>query len=380
MRTVRGYPVCEGCIHSSLFFCNKFNQKCPSFSFDTKRYQVACLDCLNNDSYEYGIKKEEKNNSLQACFHMPGPENLDIFESLLKFQEFYPEACLPNRKITEIYGSWPGSIWNGRTTDYGYETATIQEIEIIRQKIERLGLTMNLTWNNHLVSGTDVYDRFCNAITEIFHNGKHAITVASPELYKYLKEKYPNYKYYQSVISTSNDTDFVKKDEYDMYLMTRNLNNNWEKLLAIPEEERSNIEFLCNDLCTPICHRMGHYNVVNACILNRSDETCLGNYCTIDHDFGQYNMHSWPMTINPEDIDTYLENKYCHFKLCGRYEDKSILCLKFAHYFAKHEFVDDLFIWLLGRRLTTEEMRKTEIEQNLAQARKELSKYNGNSN
>jgi len=55
---------------------------------------------------------------------------------------------------------------------------------------------MNLTWNNHLVSGTDVYDRFCNAITKVFHNGKHSITVASPELFNYLKEKYPNFTYY----------------------------------------------------------------------------------------------------------------------------------------------------------------------------------------
>ena len=29
--------------------------------------------------------------------------------------------------------------------------------------------------------------------------------------------------------------------------MNRNLNNNWEELLKVPEEERHTIEFLCND-------------------------------------------------------------------------------------------------------------------------------------
>ena len=157
-----------------------------------------------------------------------------------------------------------------------------------------------------------------------------------------------------------------------MYLMTRNLNNNWEKLLQVPEDERDKIEFLCNDLCTPICNRMGHYNVVNACLLNRSDETCLGTYCTIDHDFSWYNMRRWPITINPEDIDTYLANKYCHFKICGRYEDKSIVALKFARYFAKPEFVDDLFIWIVSERVETEQMRKNKIQENLDKAKEVL--------
>lgn len=381
MRLVHNYPVCEGCIHSSLFKCNKFNEPCPSFSFGTSRYQVACFSCLSNDSYEFGIKAPKEKNQKIAYFHMPGPENLSIIQSLLKFQEFYPEACYENRKVSEIYGAWPGAIWNGRTTDYGFPTQTIQEIDLVRQKIEALGLTMNLTWNNHLVSGTDVHDRFCNAITEIFHNGKHSITVASKELYDYLKEKYPNYKFYQSVISTSNDTDFVKKDEFDMYLMTRTVNNNWDKLLQIPVEERGNIEFLCNDLCTPICNRMGHYNIANACLLNRSDETCLGTYCTIDHDFSWYNMHRWPITIKPEDIDTYLEHDYCHFKICGRYENKPTIALKFARYFAKPEFADDLFFWLLEERMETEQMKKEKIQEELDKARKVLgARANNNIN
>lgn len=346
MKIVKGYPVCAGCKYSSLHKCTKFNEPCPSFCFGTDRYQTCCLSCLNEDSYEFGIPEKVNEDKLTACFHVPGPENFKTFKSIIKMQEYYPEAFYPNRKITEIYGAFSGAIWNGRTPNFDCPCLTIQQIDQIRKDIEELGLSLNLTWNNHLVSGTDVYDRFCNAITEIFHNGKHSITVASPELFNYLKEKYPNFTYYQSVISTTCDKHFVKKDErYDMYLMNRNLNNNWDELLQVPVEERGKIEFLCNDICTPICNRMGHYNIVNACLLNRSDESCLGLYCTVDHDFSWYNAKTWPMTIKPEDIDKYIENGFCHFKLCSRGDAFWVIALKMARYLALPEYVDDVMNW-----------------------------------
>lgn len=277
-------------------------------------------------------------------------------------RKYYPEAFRENCQISEIYGAFPGAIWNGRTPNFGGESLTIQQIDGIRQEIEDLGLSLNLTWNNHLVSGTDVYDRFCNSITEVFHNGKHAITVASPELFNYLKNKYPNFKYYQSVIQTEADKEFVRKDDrYDMFLMNRKLNNNWDELLKIPEAERDKIEFLCNDACTPICKRIGHYNVVNACLLKRSDESCLGNYCTIDHDFMLYNVNKWPMTIKPEDIDKYIENGFCHFKLCSRGDEPPIIAYKIAKYLAKPEYIDDVYTWAILRKYTSEE----EFEKNV---------------
>lgn len=357
-KIIRGYPVCEGCKFSHLLKCAKYNESCTSFNFNGCRYQVACLKCLQNDGYEEGTPDINTANGLIACMHMPGPENLDLFKSFILMKQHYPEAFYENRQITEIYGSFGGAIWNGRTPNFHMPCLTIEDIDQIRQDIEALGITMNLTWNNHLVSGTDVYDRFCNSITKVFHNGKHSITVASQELFDYLKEKYPNFTYYQSVISTSNDKVFTKKDNrYDMYLMNRNLNNNWEELLKVPMEERQNIEFLCNDACTPICHRMGHYNIVNACLLDRCDENCvMGNYCTIDHDFIRYNARTWPMTINPEDIDEYLDNGFCHFKLCSRGDIPPIMALKMAQYLAKPEFVDDVFGWAISGLTEPEEI------------------------
>lgn len=357
MNIQNNYPVCKGCKFSTLHHCEKFDKICPSVNLKGTRYQLPCIDCLNEDAYEEGeyIKTQSDKKNI-GYFHLPGPENLNFFRPLINMRKFYPEVFYENRVISEVYGSFAGAIWNGRTPNFREPCLTIQEIEGARKDIEELGLSLNLTWNNHLVSGTDVYDRFCNAITEVFHNGKHSITVASEELYHYLKEKYPNFKYYRSVISSECDKEFIKNDDYDYYLMNRKLNNNWDKLLEIPEEERSNIEFLCNDACTPICKRIGHYNIVNKCLLDRNDENYfIGNYCTIDHDFMFFNARLWPMTILPEHIDNYIDNGFVHFKLCSRGDNPPLLMYKIIPYLVKPEYVSDVLVWCIDQYNLSEE-------------------------
>lgn len=363
-KIVHGQQVCKGCKYESLFFCNKYQKKTVSMCLYSKRYQIACSQCKKEKGREEGlplttIKKPEK----IGYFHLPGTDNLNIYASLIAFKKNYPEACYLNREISEIYGGFDGTIWNGRTPNHGYSPVMV-DIEGYRNDIEKLGISLNLTWNNHLVSGTDVYDRTCNAITKIFHNGKHSITVASPELFDYLYKKYPNFTYYQSVITTEKDKQFVKKDpRFNMFLWNRSLNNNWEELLKIPVEERKHLEFLCNDACTPICNRTGHYNYVNSRLLDRYPEGLeLANYCTIDHDFMFYNAKKWKVTINTEEIDKYIENGFCHFKLCSRGDMGPVIAIKVIPYIVKPEYVLDAFGWVMSGHLTTEEYKKNQKE------------------
>ena len=62
------------------------------------------------------------------------------------------------------------------------------------------------------------------------------------------------------------------------------------------------------------------------------------------------------MTINPEDIDKYLDNGFCHFKLCSRGDIPPIMALKMAQYLAKPEFVDDVFGWAISGLTEPEEI------------------------
>lgn len=345
--------TCQNCYYSHLNKCSLYDEICLSITLNNERYQLPCQKCKSDQFKNYTniqIDQPKEETDKIAFFHLPGVSNKNMFLSLLTMQQKYPEAFYSNRKIYEIYGAFPGATWNGRTPNFINGATSLQQIESIKNEIENADLSINLTWNNHLITNTDIYDRFCNNITTIFHTGKHSITVASDILFNYLYEKFPNFQYYKSVITTEKDKTFQKKDErYSMYLWNRRLNNNWNELLAVPVSDRANIEFLCNDACTEICNRMTHYNVVNNCLLNRSQD-CLTNYCTIDHDFMAFNTRNNKYTINPEDIDTYVNEGFCHFKLCSRNDDSAVLAKKIVPYFAKPEFIDDVFTWVVCNR------------------------------
>ena len=176
---------------------------------------VRCLQCLENDSYS-----DSENNIILlqdniiknkiAFFHIPGTNIIDNIIILLDLQHKFPYAFYENRQIVEIYGAFSGCMWNGRTPLFE-KFLSIQEINIIKNKVESLNLSLNLTWNNNQITESDLTDKYCNLITELFHNNRHAITISSPILFNYLKTNYPNFLYYQSIIQNENNLNFFKK-------------------------------------------------------------------------------------------------------------------------------------------------------------------------
>lgn len=118
MNLINNSPVCENCAYSKLLFCKKYNKQCLSFIFDKKRYQIPCEECLENNSYIYNEKSNNKNNiefKRKAILHIPGIEIINNIILLLDKKAEFPNAFFENRTIGEIYGAFPGTIWNGRT-------------------------------------------------------------------------------------------------------------------------------------------------------------------------------------------------------------------------------------------------------------------------
>lgn len=357
MKLINNYRVCSGCKFSTLHFCNKFNETCLSVRINEERFQLCCKGCLKNDSYSFGIVPEEKESGLIAHFRVPGLNNFNKIKTLILMRQHYPEVFYENRKITAIYDAFPGTIWNGRQSNYTGKIYSVEELQKLKQEIEELDISLNLTWNNHLVQEKQCDDTFCNIITDVFHNGKHSITVASPILYNYLKNNYPNYTYYKSVI-VANVNELCNED-YDFYVLNRNLNNNWEKLNKFSWQDRQRFELLCNDTCTPFCNRIYHYNLDNQNIITRHNpDDYISQYCTIDHDFMYFNNQRWPVTINPADIDLYLQKGFQHFKLCSRSDLSEMAILKIIFYLVKPEYILDVFNWTLNEITTTETIFK----------------------
>jgi hypothetical protein len=195
-----------------------------------------------------------------------------------------------------------------------------------------------------------LYDTYSNNITELFANNKHSITVSSNLLFLYLKENYPNYKFYQSHIKSEADQVINFDFNYDLIIAPKNYNNNWAILETIPENHRNKIEFLCNDICAPNCNKMMHYNTVNEHLLmNCYESKKFTNKCPIQDTFFKfYNTSQWETTIKPDEIDKYINNNFLHFKLASRGDDKSILLYKICQYLVKPEYFSDIYFAIMG--------------------------------
>lgn len=352
MNFLENYPICEGCQYSKLLFCDKYHQDCISIKLNNSTHIIPCAECLEHDSYTLkNNTNQNKNFEEKAIFHIPDLSILDNIIILLEKQKEFPDAFYSNRTIGEIYDAFPGAIWNGRTPLFGKPFLSMQQINEIKQKLEKNNLSLNLTWNNHLVKDSYLFDTYSNCITELFNNGLHSVTIASPELFEYIKKEYCNYTFYQSHIYNERKYEIDLNNNYDIIVMPKRYNNNWEYLNTIEINKRNKIEFLCNDLCFPGCNKNLHYETVNQHLLMHCKESIEHTpNCLIDPNFKFYNTKRWPVTINPEDIDTYLKKGFCHFKLAGRGDDKEILLYKICKYLVRPEYFEDIYFSILGGR------------------------------
>ena len=343
--------LCNNCKSRLTLYCSKYNKSCISYINKNQERQVLpCQQCIDENGFEEGeYIFTEKTYENTAYFHIPDIYILNNILALLNLKKKYPGAFFDNREIIEIYGAFAGCIWNGRTPLFGLPYQSIQEINHIKDLIEENNLSLNLTWNNSAIADSQVYDTYCNLITELFHNGKHAITVGSLPLLQYLKDNFPNYIYYSSIITAENNDMYKYDENFDIQLLSTFYNNNWPLLYNIPEEERSHIELLCNDRCPLNCGKQEHYNIANYCLSNCAYESSIFEHpCPIDTAFSFVNMKNNPITIAPNQIELYLQNGFHHFKLAGRGDSKEIVLYKICQYFVRPDFFEDIYFNIIG--------------------------------
>ena len=123
---------------------------------DAHQRMIACDICNKEHGFECGSSIILPESANIGYFHVPGPENIEIFTTLIKMKEKYPEAFYKNRQIVEIYGAFPGAIWNGRTPNFQGMVFSVERLEAMRKTIEDLGISLNLTWNNNLITEINI--------------------------------------------------------------------------------------------------------------------------------------------------------------------------------------------------------------------------------
>ena len=271
-----------------------------------------------------------------------------VYKNYVELRKRYPEVFWDDTVVSSVYGTFPNSVWNGGSIYVGGATYTYK---YMRSKIEEYnswGIAIRIIATNPLIEKHHLYDTYANCIMDAANTGVNEVVVNSPLLEDYLRDKYPNFKYVKSILSSySTNTPVDLDDKYYMSCMMRAVNNNWEYLDKIPPEQRHKVEFLCTDPCPDNCPRIAtHYLQMAEQQLNfLKDGSDKPNDCSMAQlkNLSVHYMRTLDCYIDRDKIiKEYVPRGYCNFKVSGRFNAGSI-ATGLADYLIKPEYYTDWY-------------------------------------
>ena len=257
-------------------------------------------------------------------FHVPGfIGNMRVVNYLKYLEVNHPYVLYPGVTIGSVFDNFPGSIWNGGTLICGGNFTRENIAMIIDYYNAFLNIPLSFTFTNPMIDQMKYCeDLYSNTIAELGNNGRNNILVSSPMLAEYLKKNYKNYTYIRSIIA-SEDIPY-DLENWDMSVLQRAKNNDWDYLNSIPYEDRDRIEILLNDPCPDNCPRLyEHYKAHGELQIQNSlsDEENSKIRCLFYNEkFPRAKMATENKTyISTEDLyGKYVPAGFRHFKFSGR--------------------------------------------------------------
>lgn len=292
---------------------------------------------------------------MNAQFILPSfCEGQPIYSRFFSLSTEYPEILYPNTEIYTIFGIFPGCIWCGGRGTFGGQATRWQMEDMINYYNEELEIPLTFTFTNPLLEEKHYYDTYGNIIAELGNNNKNKILVSDLEFEHYLRTNYPNYKYCRSIIASEEKPYALSSPygEYEISVLKRRKNNDWNYLDTIPQEDRASIEFLCNDPCPDNCPRIyTHYLDLAKGQLMLTNQVDGWN-CTMGQVQGIFRHHysttQLKTYITREAIDKlYLPRGFCKFKCAGR-SSPTLIMFNLAEYLVKEEYRQDVLGLLLA--------------------------------
>lgn len=297
---------------------------------------------------------------MQVKFHLPGlrynyPLNMLFLSLLKKHPEYFREGV----EIASFFGQFPMSLWNGGRFTHN-DQCDAAFIKGVIKSINDQGVPVRYTYTNPLLTEADLDDPYCNFCMDAANNGMNEVMVFSPILEKYLREKYPNFKYNSSTCKELRTVEEVNAEldrDYYLVVLDYNLNNNWEMLNAIEKKERC--EILVNTLCIPGCPRRGdHYkNIAKNQSIALKNRTLPPDkqiplepwHCEYGDHNCIHNIQGYSTYISPEDIwEKYVPAGFNNFKIEGRTANIFSLVDTYCHYMIKPELIGETRLLLLN--------------------------------
>lgn len=284
-------------------------------------------------------------------FYLPDFNNFrNINNFTLDLLHTNPEYFYDEVEIGGIYGSFPGSIWNGGRLVSG--SMPYQEIKFLIEKYNHNNIPLRFTFTNSLIEKKHLYDTYCNLIVELANNGKNEIIINSPVLEQYLRKNYPNFKYILSTTRCERDIDKINKatKNYDLVVIDYRDNKNIKFLEAI--EDKDKIELLVNSYCDPNCpRRKEHYEAIAELQLNyKAIEPKTHSFTSCSTYKKQfYDILEYPTVITREELyDKYSKMGFQHFKLEGRTMPIQQVIESYLYYMIKPEYINKVRLMYLN--------------------------------
>lgn len=270
-------------------------------------------------------------------------EHAHLNLKLINLMKTHPEYFNDNTTIHACYGNFQYCIFDGGRSFPSYQQATKERVNEISSQFNSFGVPIRFVFTNNQLQETDYYDRFGNMILNECENGLNEIVIADEGLEKYIREKYPQYKFISSTTKCLSRPEELKeeldKNNYYMVCLDYNLNKNMKMLEALKPEERKKCEFLINAICAPGCpNRKEHYKLNSLFSLNYGKryqmEQCMINNAGLHPEvLRQHN------NLTPDEIyNIYEPMGFEYYKIEGRTWSDADLIATYAYYMVKPEY------------------------------------------
>lgn len=272
-------------------------------------------------------------------WHLPGfTVYFYLNQVIIHLMKQYPERFYEGYRIGSAYGTFPGAIWNGGRAVIGITPKS--DMERIISTYNKYDVPVRFTWTNSLIEEKHLNDTYCNLIMDIANNGKNQVLVNTDILEKYLREKYPDFKYISSTTKRLISIDDIKGElerDYFLVVLDYDLNKD-EEILSELSPCASRIEILADEICFPNCkRRKDHYQAESGLQLNFDKGTpypCPNK--TRKPSFAECRKR--PHFISREEIREYAEKwGYVNFKLVGRGLPFEMVLDSYIYYLVKKE-------------------------------------------
>ena len=279
---------------------------------------------------------------MKASYHLPGLfEFYELYRLFLPLfrerREYFYDWC----EIGSIYGAPADCLWGGGRAGFGEDKA-----EDVAALLREYGVSARLTLSNSLLRAEHLSDKSCNALCALFEKSgsvQNGVILASDLLLDYLRENYPGFYFVSS--TTKVLTDFrqleaeLRRKEFRFVVPDFRLNKAFERLDALPEEQKGKLEFLCNECCWFACpDRKRCYEAVSRSNLGEEDaeHVCASPRAGRGYRFSDAMEN--PGFIGVEDIrNRYLPKGFSQFKLEGRSLGSAIVLEFLLYYLTKPE-------------------------------------------